>query len=79
MAVILFMVNVLIFGLCAGAALAVIIFVPLTIYIIPYCLWIGFQNNVGKHKDKKKEKLSKTVRNATILYKSWILHREPTF
>lgn len=79
MAVIMFMVYVLIFGLCLGAGLAVIVYVPLTIYVIPYSLWVGFQNNVGKHKDKRKEKLSRTVRNATILYKSWILHREPTF
>ncbi len=79
MAVIWFVLQILFFGLCLGAGISVIIFVPLSIYIIPYRLWIGFQNQVGKHKEKRNEKLFKTARNATILYKSWILHREPTF
>jgi hypothetical protein len=78
-AVILFIFHLLIFILCLGVGLAVIIYVPLTIYSIPYCLWVGFQNNVGKHLDKKKEGFWKGTRNATILYKSWILRREPTF
>jgi hypothetical protein len=76
---ILFALKLFVFAVCASVVLAVLIYVPLAIYAIPYCLWVGFQNNVGKHKDKKDEKLSRTVRNATILYKSWILRKEPTF
>lgn len=75
----LFAFKLLVFALCAAAALAVLVYVPLAIYGIPYCLWVGFQNNAGKHLDKKKEGVLKTARNATILYKSWILRKKPTF
>lgn len=76
---ILFAFKVIIFALCAGAVISFIIFVPLTIYVIPYCLWVGHQHTIGKHKDKKKEGVLKTVKHATILYKSWILRKKPTF
>lgn len=65
--------------LCFGVVLAILVYVPLAIYIIPYALWVGFQNQVGKHKDKKNEKFWRLVRNATILYISWIRRREPSF
>lgn len=73
------MIKVLVFALCAGVALAAIIFVPLMIYAIPYCLWIGFQNNKGKHKDKKEESFKGTIRNATKLYAAKLSGREPVF
>lgn len=76
---ILFALKLIAFALCAGAVISFIIFVPLTIYVIPYCLWVGSQNCVGKHKDKKKESVFRSARNATILYKSWITRKEPTF
>lgn len=72
-------IKVLIFALCAGVVVTVVILVPLTIYTIPYALWVGSQNTRGKHKDKKGEKFFRSVRNATRLYKSWITHTEPTF
>lgn len=65
--------------ICAGVVLAILIYVPLMIYAIPYCLWVGFQNQVGKHKDKRNEKIWHTVRNATKLYISWITRKEPSF
>jgi len=74
-----FAFGILIFALCAGAIISFVIFVPLFIYSIPYSLWIGSQLNIGKHKDKKKEGFFRSVRNATILYKSWITKKEPTF
>jgi hypothetical protein len=73
------MLKVLVFALCLGAGLAVLIFVPLTIYAIPYCLWVGGQNCIGKQKDKKNEGLRRTVRNATILYKAKLSGQEPIF
>lgn len=72
-------IKVLVAALCIGVVLAVIVYVPLCIYGIPYCLWVGHQNCKGKHKDKKKESVMSTARNATILYKSWILRKEPRF
>jgi len=70
---------IVLFALGAGVVISVVIFVPLTIYVIPYCLWVGNQFTIGKHHDKKKESLFKTAKHATILYKSWISRKEPTF
>lgn len=39
--------TVLIASLAIGFAVSIIIFVPLTLYIIPYCLWLGVQNTKG--------------------------------
>lgn len=72
-------VKVLVFSLCLAVALAVIVFVPLTLYCIPYALWVGSQNTRGRHKDKQKEPLRRSVRNATRLYAAWITRKEPTF
>jgi hypothetical protein len=83
MVVIMVMLKVLLFALCAGAIIgvvfAVLILFPLTLYTIPYSLWIGSQNCIGKHLDKKKEKFFRTVRNATRLYKAKLTGREPIF
>jgi len=79
MAILLFMINLFFFSLCASAVLAFIIFVPLAIYGIPYNLWVGSQNCVGRHLDKKDESLSNRTKNATKLYASWILRKKPTF
>ncbi len=74
-----FALGVLIFALCAGAVISFIVFVPLFIYTIPYAWWLGGQYEIGKHKDKKKDNFFRSVKNATILYKSWISKKEPTF
>lgn len=72
-------IKVIVIALAIGFGLAILIHVPLFIYGIPYCLWVGSQNCKGKHKDKKNESTWRTARNATILYKSWILRKEPRF
>lgn len=73
------MINVLVFALCVGAIIAVLVYVPLTLYVIPYALWVGSQNTRGRHLDKKKEHVFRSARNATKLYAAWIGRREPTF
>lgn len=73
-----FMFKVLVFGLCLGAAVSVLVFVPLFIYTIPYALWVGRENTMGRQKDKKKEKIFSAAKNATKLYKSWITRQKPT-
>ncbi len=78
-AALLFVLKLIFFALCAGVAISFIVFVPLTVYAIPYAWWIGGQQCAGKHLDKKKEGIFKTAKNATLLYKSWILRKEPTF
>ncbi|PHJ38543.1 hypothetical protein P378_08545 [Desulforamulus profundi] len=75
----LFVLKLIVFALCAGVVISFIVFVPLTIYVAPYCLWVGHQHTLGRHKDKMKEGVFKTAKHATILYKSWILRKEPTF
>ncbi len=79
MVAIFFAFKILIFALCLGAVLAVIIFIPLTIYVIPYCLWIGGKNCIGKYLETKNESPFRSVRNATRLYKAWITRTEPKF
>lgn len=77
--------KILVFALCIGAllglALSIVIFVPLTIYSIPYILWVGNQNTRGKYKElcQKDEGVFKCAKRATKLYKAWITHKEPTF
>ena len=68
-----FMLKILVFALCVGVGLAVLVFVPLTLYVIPYALWIG------RHLDKKKESVFRAAKNATKLYSAWIHRRGPTF
>ncbi len=72
-------IHVLLFGLCAGAAISVLFFVPLTLYLIPYWLWVGTQNTRGRHKDKRDVSLSKSARYATKLYKAKLSGKEPIF
>ena len=69
----------ILFSIGAGLLISILIFVPLTIYVIPYAFWLGIEHTKGKHEDKKKEKLSKSVKHATILYGSWISRKEPSF
>lgn len=72
------MLYVLVASLAIGLIVSIIIFVPLTIYVIPFSLWVGFQNNKGKYRDLKSGIFS-DARNATELYKSWIIHKDPVF
>ena len=79
MTLIFVMLKVLVFALCAGAIVSVIVFVPLGLYVIPYALWVG--QTMGRQKDKlqKGENVFRTAKNATKLYKAWITRQEPTF
>lgn len=79
MIMIWWMIKVIVFTLCLGFGLAVLIFVPLTIYNIPYLLWLGSQNVKGKHMDKKVQSIRATTKHATRLYKAILLRREPIF
>ena len=71
--------HVIIVSLAVGVAVSIVVFVPLTIYIIPFCLWVGFQNNKGKYQNLKEGSCFRMARNATSLYKSWIFHKAPVF
>ena len=69
--------TVLIASLAIGFAVSIIIFVPLTLYIIPYCLWLGVQNTKGKYRHLQDGNCFRMARNATRLYGSWICHKAP--
>lgn len=71
--------HILVAALTIGFAVSIAVFVPLTIYIIPFCLWVGFQNNKGNYRNLKEGSFFRMVRNATSLYKSWIFHKAPVF
>lgn len=75
----MFAIKAIIFALCLGAILAVLIYVPLAIYLIPYSFWVGVQGNKGIHYNTKKMSIFKLAKNATILYSSWIRGKKPTF
>lgn len=79
MVIIWVMLKVLVFALCAGAVVSAVVLIPITLYTIPYDLWIGCQNTVGKQMDKKKEPLFHAAKNATKLYKAKLTGREPIF
>lgn len=70
---------ILVLALTVGIAFSIVVFVPLTIYIIPFCLWVGFQNNKGNYRNLGQGSCFQMARNATSLYKSWILHKAPVF
>lgn len=78
-AILSLILGAVIVGAGIAVILAIVIGIPLTIYVFPYSYWVGSQNCIGKHKDKKKESLRSTVRNATKLYKCWIRRQEPNF
>lgn len=78
MTMIIVMFKVIVFALCVGAIISLLVYIPLTLYVIPYALWIGFQNNKGKQLDKKKESIFRSAKNASKLYKAWVLRKEPT-
>ncbi|WP_411676864.1 hypothetical protein [Caproicibacter sp.] len=73
--------HVLIFALCVGAvvavALSVLIFIPLTVYNIPYILWLGNEQTMGRYKEKNVKKIFKTTKDATRVYSAWLHHRKP--
>lgn len=71
--------HILILALAVGFLVSIVVFVPLTVYIIPFCLWVGFQNNRGKYKELKEGSVFRMAANATVLYRSWIFHKTPVF
>lgn len=73
--------HVLVFVLCAGAVISILVVVPTFLYTIPYTLWVGFEQTKGRHKDKlqKGDNFFHVAKDATKLYKAWITKREPTF
>lgn len=71
--------HILILALAVGFLISIVVFVPLTVYIIPFCLWVGFQNNRGKYKELKEGSVFRMAANATVLYSSWIFHKTPVF
>ena len=79
MGIILTILSFLFSVFCVGVVISLIVVVPLAIYSIPYALWCGTLNGKRLINYSKKEPFFKTVKNATILYKSWILKKEPKF
>lgn len=71
--------HILIIAIAVGILFAVVVFVPLSIYVIPYCLWVGTQNTKGKYLELRKDNVFRMAGNATKLYKSWITHKAPSF
>ena len=79
MGVIFFILNLLFFTFCAGVVISLIVVVPLFIYTIPYSFWCGTLKGKKLMTNFEKQSFFKGVKNATTLYKSWILKKEPKF
>lgn len=79
MSIIFSILSILFSIFCFGIVIALIILVPLGIYAIPYSIWCGTLKGKKLMTNFEKQSFLKTVKNATILYKSWILKKEPKF
>jgi len=60
-------IHVLLFALCAGAVIAVLVYVPLFIYTIPYAWYCGEQEAKGYKVEKVP--FMQTVKDAKAYYK----------
>lgn len=70
--------GILIVALASGVVLSILVFVPLTLYVLPYSIWLGAQQQKGMYieQDVKQNGLIRWVRNATKVYKHWITGKE---
>jgi hypothetical protein len=55
-------IHVLLFALCAGAIISVLVYVPLFIYTIPYTWHLGEQH------EKVEKSIFQATKNATAYY-----------
>ena len=76
---IMFALNLAFTILSFSFAFALLVFIPITIYVIPYCIWCGTLKGKRLMQNFEKQNTFKYIKNATILYSSWILKKEPKF
>ncbi len=73
-----FALTVICVSLMLGIVISFLYFVPLTLYSIPYILWLGSQNNKGMYRNiSVQESTWHNVKNATKVYLSFITGRKP--
>lgn len=73
-----FALAVVCISLMLGAIVSFLYWIPLTVYLIPYTLWLGFQNTKGMYEDiSVQESMLHNVKNATKVYFSFITGRKP--
>lgn len=76
---IMFAFNLFFTVLSFSFAFALLVFIPITIYVVPYCIWCGTLKGKKLMKTYTKQGIFKFIKNATILYASWISRKEPKF
>lgn len=76
---IIFAFNLFFTVLSFSFAFAIFVFIPITIYVAPYCIWCGTLKGKRIMKSFEKQSIFKYIKNATILYSSWIVKKEPKF
>ncbi len=70
--------TVICVSLILGIVISFLYFVPLTLYSIPYILWLGSQNTKGMYRNiSVQESTWNNVKNATKVYLSFITGRKP--
>ena len=74
-------IGFIVFWMCVGTILSVLVFVPIFFYCIPYFCWLGIQQAKGRYTDKGGEidGLRLSLKYATRLYKHWITGQELQF
>lgn len=70
--------GIVIFGLCLGVVISLVTLVPLFLYILPYCSWLGVQQSQGNYTGMTvmDDGFTASVKKATRLYKHWITGQE---
>lgn len=70
--------TVFCFAFVLGVLLSFLYYVPLTLYSIPYILWIGYQNTKGMYQNiSVQEGVWKNCKNATKVYISFFTGKKP--
>lgn len=73
-----FALTVICVSFILGIVISFLYFVPLTLYSIPYILWLGSQSTKGMYQDISVQKSTwSNVKNATKVYLSFIIGRKP--
>lgn len=70
---------IIFFGICAGAAVSILVVFPQFLYQLPYVVWAGYTDAGSKYPATKDCGFFRDTINATILYKHWIFHSKLDF
>lgn len=65
---------VILFGICAGAVVSILVVLTQFLYQLPYTVWAGWTDADTRYPATKGCGFFRDTVNATKLYKHWIFH-----